>query len=322
MNGAFGCFMAGLVDYAGLFPPARLDMESAVGEYRNHGDQVAAWMLGRFIVPAGRLDEMVGALPTGFADRQPWELSVIVGGGGQPDVVLKELPAQLATIARIEAEHVGRLTAPALEMSLPLLASDALQVFLDDLKAVMTAGRSKGRQLFLEVPAALHGQDDPEYLAAIKGAGRSGLTVGAKFRCGGLTPEAFPPVERLAGLIAACARLDLPLKFTAGLHHPVRHQAEQPAVMMHGFLNVFGAGMLAGVGHGEDTLVACLDETDAAAFDFTAEGFRWRDHLVLTADVARLRSTRLMGFGSCSFNEPHDDLKELGLPVAGEGKST
>ena len=50
--------LAGLVDYAGLFPPAALDMEAAVAEYARRRRAPEAWMLGRFVAPAARLVEL------------------------------------------------------------------------------------------------------------------------------------------------------------------------------------------------------------------------------------------------------------------------
>ena len=83
---------------------------------------------------------------------------------------------------------------------------------------------------------------------------------------------------------------------------------------MHGFLNVFGAGILAHAsGAGLDVLTACVAETDPASFSFSNEGFTWRDHTVAAADLDRAREGFLAGFGSCSFNEPRDDLRNLGL---------
>ena len=84
--------------------------------------------------------------------------------------------------------------------------------------------------------------------------------------------------------------------------------------MMHGFLNVFGAGMLAhGLGADIEILTACVAETDPDAFTFSSEGFSWRDHLVPAAELDRAREGFLAGFGSCSFAEPRDDLRTLGL---------
>jgi hypothetical protein len=39
-----------------------------------------------------------------------------------------------------------------------------------------------------------------------------------------MTPDAVPSVERLADVLAGCAKRRLPLKATAGLHHPFRHR--------------------------------------------------------------------------------------------------
>ncbi len=69
MNQSFQHFMNGLVDYAGLFPPARLDMSSAVENYALYRSETLAWMLGRFICPAARLAEFADCLPDGFASH-------------------------------------------------------------------------------------------------------------------------------------------------------------------------------------------------------------------------------------------------------------
>ena len=50
--------LSGMVDYAGLFPPAQLPLEKAVREYAVHLGGAEAWMLGRFIIPAQRLEEL------------------------------------------------------------------------------------------------------------------------------------------------------------------------------------------------------------------------------------------------------------------------
>src|SRR5688500_1293567 len=42
----------GLIDYAGLFPPATLDMQAAVARYARYRAGERAWMLGRFVVPS------------------------------------------------------------------------------------------------------------------------------------------------------------------------------------------------------------------------------------------------------------------------------
>ncbi len=104
------------------------------------------------------------------------------------------------------------------------------------------------------------------------------------------------------------------MKFTAGLHHPMRHRNNEIDVMMHGFLNVFGAGLLA---HSHDLQIPDISliirETDPSAFGFDETGFAWQDLKVEIGAIRSLRSRYLCGFGSCSFDEPRDDLFGLGL---------
>jgi hypothetical protein len=58
MTEALRTLLAGLIDYAGLFPPADLDMPDAARNYAAYRAGPHAWALGRFIVPAVRLGEV------------------------------------------------------------------------------------------------------------------------------------------------------------------------------------------------------------------------------------------------------------------------
>ena len=108
--------------------------------------------------------------------------------------------------------------------------------------------------------------------------------VGArvKLRCGG---EFTPTVEQVALVIAACREASVPFKCTAGLHHAVRRGDE------HGFLNILAATTAP-----LPELESVLAEEDFAALDLS--------------DADR---ELFVGFGSCSWREPVDDLRELGL---------
>jgi hypothetical protein len=135
--------------------------------------------------------------------------------------------------------------------------------------------------------------------------------IGIKLRCGGTVAAAFPSVEQVAAVIAACARAGVAFKATAGLHHPVRSYRPEVETKMHGFLNVFGAALLACEHHLDETQIArILEEEDPAAFTFNQDGFRWRDRSLPTARIRELRE-RVTSFGSCSFDEPCQDLRDL-----------
>lgn len=142
-------------------------------------------------------------------------------------------------------------------------------------------------------------------------AGLSNAGAGAKLRCGGLTADAFPSVREVARFACACEEIGLPWKATAGLHHPVRHVDPGTGFHMHGFLNLLAAAAFAD--EGEEAVAAIVAEEDPVAFtaddrEFGLHGFR------ADADaVARMRSERLVAYGSCSFSEPVEDLTALGI---------
>ena len=134
----------------------------------------------------------------------------------------------------------------------------------------------------------------------------------AKIRTGGLTPDAFPSSSDIADFLRRCAAHGVAFKATAGLHHPVRcvrpltYAPDAPRDTMHGFVNVFMAAALL------SRAEAILGDDDPKAFAFDDDTASWRGHAVLTDDLTKLRDGFAISFGSCSFEEPVNDLKELG----------
>jgi len=57
---AIETLLAGLIDYAGLYPPASLDMRTAARNYVSYQNGPHAFALGRFIVDIARTDELRG----------------------------------------------------------------------------------------------------------------------------------------------------------------------------------------------------------------------------------------------------------------------
>ncbi|TMR91878.1 hypothetical protein EJK15_47710 [Nonomuraea basaltis] len=126
--------------------------------------------------------------------------------------------------------------------------------------------------------------------------------VGLKVRCGGLTADAFPPVEHLGVFIRFCVESDVPFKATAGLHHAVRHFDPSLGVDRHGFLNLVLA--VCEAVEGRDP-VPVLRATDVG-------------HLVRLAravpeETAKQARRLLVSYGSCSTSTPLEDLRTLGL---------
>lgn len=134
------------------------------------------------------------------------------------------------------------------------------------------------------------------------------LGAGAKVRCGGATPDMYPSPAQLAAFVVGCRDRGLAFKATAGLHHPIRDG------IVHGFLNLLGAAVLAHAdGAGEADLTAVLLEEDYNAFTLDDEAFGVRGKRFGAEAVAAARAQLVTGYGSCSFSEPVDDLRSLGL---------
>ena len=142
----------------------------------------------------------------------------------------------------------------------------------------------------------------------------------AKVRTGGITADLFPSVRDLGRFLEACAAAGVPFKATAGLHHAVRsvHQVtadpHSPAVMMHGFLNLFLAAVVArGRDAPADALESVLGEESPDAFVFDAAGVIVKGRRVASEEIVTARQSFALSFGSCSFDEPTSELKALAV---------
>ena len=290
--------LEGIVDYAGLFPPAKLSMADAVARYAETRTGDAAWMLGRFVVPAGRLSEFAEAAETflgASTEGGPWRISALAG---------PELAADFASIEAFNLAHCGRAVVDSVEIrasTAPALTSAASLV-------------PTGMAAYFEIAADTPDEELAVLLAAVKDA-----HARAKIRTGGVTADAFPPPASVARFLAACAAAGVPLKATAGLHHPIRaehrltYEPDAPSGVMFGFLNVFLAAAFLRAGVGRDEVEALLEETDAAAVKFDEAGAEWRGHRLSTDEIRHAREGFAASFGSCSFDEPVHDLKAMGL---------
>lgn len=282
--------LAGIVDYAGLFPPAGLDMSAAVRNYAQYRASDDAWMLGRFVVPAARLDDFARALdgiaPAGGA----WSVSALLGASITED---------LARIAAFESTHGARAVIDSLEAK----ASDVAGI--DRLAAEPLGTRS----VFVEIPVA--GEIDV-LVGAVAGAG-----LHAKIRTGGVTTDAFPSPEAVVRFIRACVGANVSFKATAGLHHPIRsryrltYESDAPVGTMFGFLNVFLAAAAVARAAPDADVLALLDETRAGAFAITEHGITWGELRFGGDELRAVRNRVALSFGSCSFREPVDELRAL-----------
>lgn len=299
---ARSALLAGLIDYAGLFPPESRDMKSAVDGYRD-ARALQYRMIDRFIVAERQLEELASHLED---ELEPWPLSVVMGRPfGDWSKGLAD-GARSLEVVKLAMRDSARFEIAEIRIPTELVGEPALGAILASARASL--GALFDTVLFEVAITENWSVDLPTQLRAIDEAG-----AGAKIRCGGETAGDFPSPEQVATFLAVCAEHGLVFKATAGLHHPFRHWDSDPGVHRHGFINVTGAAVLAhALGLGIPELTEVVAEEDAAAFELSDLVFRWRHRTATAAEVERARARFVLGYGSCSFTEPVADLVELG----------
>ncbi len=292
---ALHSLLSGLIDYAGLFPPAGLAMDAAVRNYNSYISGEHSWMLGRLIVPAVRLEEYADNVRNAGIDASAWSLSVLA------------TPADTAP--------VGRFNTGADESGAGGIGSiDTIEVKAPNAREIQDTAQVFGKnyQLYFETPP----ETWRSLLPAI-GVARAR----AKIRTGGEAAAAIPEESRVLEFLRIASERRVAFKATAGLHHPLRgmqrltYKPDSAEAVMHGFVNVFCAAVLLWQEPDLRQEAAwMLGERDADAITMDEMSMTWHNSgVTLTAEqIQQAREQFCISFGSCSFTEPIEDLRALG----------
>ena len=325
--------MNGLIDYAGLFPPADLPLNEAINEYCEQIKSENSAMLSRFIIPISKLDDLDDFVPL-FASIGPLRLSVLGGGGNNDDEYLNKINQNVADINRYREKHGDNIQIDVIECK--MATNTPSRSTMQEATTTLNKNGLTHYHEFTELPDVginySTSEDESswdeiivptvELISEIEGAG-------VKLRCGGIVKEAFPSVEQVAAMIQTCVLAKAPMKFTAGLHHPIRHFADEYDEFMHGFINTFGAGVFATTFPTPKNpqekyrmfilLSHMIDDQNAENFSFSDNSMSWKvgddRDTKFEIDGKKIESARkngMISYGSCSFQEPIDDLAQLG----------
>ncbi|MBW4487885.1 MAG: hypothetical protein KME12_08850 [Trichocoleus desertorum ATA4-8-CV12] len=288
MLAPINALFSAIVDYAGLFPPAQLSLQTAMANYVQYQASPHAWMLGRFILPASRLADFVTLLPT--FPCQKWPLSLIISD---------DVGAALEQVRSLNTSHQA-IAVQALEF--PPLTPDKIAAL--DLPLPV--------ETFFEIPLD---QDLTPYLALLRDQKAS-----AKIRTGGVTAAAFPSTIQLCEFIFACAQAQVSFKATAGLHHPLpgsyplTYEPESEVAAMPGFLNVaLASALVYWQKITAQEALSLLREKIANQFLLTDHAISWNQHQLSLLELTTARKQMFRSFGSCSFTEPIAGLREMQL---------
>jgi len=325
--------MNGLIDYAGLFPPADLPLNEAINEYCEQIKSENSAMLSRFIIPISKLDDLDDFVPL-FASIGPLRLSVLGGGGNTDDEYLSKINKNITDINNYREKHDGKIHIDMIECK--MATNSPSKNTMQEATTLLNENGLTHYHEFAELPnvGINYSTDEDEsswdevivptvkLISEMKGAG-------VKLRCGGVVKEAFPSVEQVAAMIQTCVLAKTPMKFTAGLHHPIRHFADEYDEFMHGFVNTFGAGIFATTfptpRNSQEKyrmfilLSHMIDDQNAENFSFSNDSMTWKvgddrgTQFEISADnIGEARKNSMISYGSCSFQEPIDDLTQLG----------
>jgi hypothetical protein len=318
MHASVRALLHEIVDYAGLFPPAKLPLAEALNNYLCYRKESPhRWMLGRFVCPTAQLGELL-ALAKAHPDGALLRLAALGAQRAQADQFLPAVQADLRAIDEFRQSFPRAID--TFEVAVPK------GVPIKNLPVARFLGLLLEADLdgFLEVPRTASWPNDLGDLVnqidrSTVAVGITTPILGLKLRCGGVTADAFPRDEDVALFIDRCNDPETsPLwKATAGLHHPRRHWDEALQVWHHGFLNVIGGALLARVNRlTDEALIPILADRECEHFRFAEDGFSWKNWMCTTKQIAGSRWWAT-SFGSCSFTEPVEDLIAMGLLDSG-----
>lgn len=313
----------GIFDYAGLFPPAALEFDAALKVSAEAPGRLARPRLvgADFVLDFPRLASLSSErlLERGFPKAKTVRIAVLGTAIDDPDPV--EAARQIEAIARFNEEGAFdpvRRRVVSYEIKLKL---DGFAVRDNAWIAVDRARRELGAlpvRLFVEPEwddAAW--KDRLDWFCGGLDSLNADPALGAVcLKLRGSGPTAISP-ERLSELIGFVNARSLPLKATAGLHHPLVEQERFANTM--GFLGLAAALRLQrSLGEevfSRDRVLACLRETNPAAFSFE-DGLAWTDFKMTAAQLEDAVLSHPFGIGSCSLEEPDADLTRLFPDIA------
>lgn len=301
---ALRALLSNVVDYAGLFPPATLHLDAALDNYAAYIRSAEAWMLGAFILPVAQFDAAAAHFGK-FDVEHPLRISALGSKAADGKAFADSLGGAAEAIRTFNDRLLEAVRVEQFEMPLP---NDINSDVIASLRSAFHGQRV--RTFWESTPDRAE-----EILRAFGEHNRTqgGQPLGFKLRTGGVTADAFPTAEQIACVLIAAATHGVPIKFTAGLHHPVRMFRDEVKTKMHGFLNVLGAAIFVLEDRWSvSQTVRMLEDENPASFSFANDVFVWHDQQIRAERIAAHRRV-VTSFGSCSFDEPRDDLRAMGV---------
>lgn len=306
---------AGIIDYAGLFPPAGLDVPKAVKEYAQLRRQAQGrWLTDKFVFPIfpdAKRDQLLSAFRAQEGGEQgvsPVALLVPPLKAPQDVPLILSTLERYGLVGRDSSLSEAKLEVLSLEFAVPDGFEDESRMEWDELRVFF------GRLASQDAPLPVYLEFDwrtwtLERAHAVKGLREIHPGIGVKLRTGGLTPDMVPPPSILSSVVDSLIVCQIPFKCTAGLHAALYEVSPRFGFEMHGFVNLLALTLAqmrrAKIDDCESILVA-QNHTSLDRVMTQVVGPNWLESL----PEAR---TFFQSFGSCSVLEPLESLQAHGF---------
>lgn len=312
-HSSLSALMNEVIDYAGIFPPGDLQLEEAINNYRSYLDDNDSWMLRSFVLPISKLKDLEKHMAL-FSNEKKVNLSLVVNKSKDAKEFEEVCNRNSEELSKFLGKYKDIANVESLEVPIP-----PVNISKEILKKVSELVSTYKAKAFCEMTEPL----SPDWITSM------GVTMdaikefnlenpdhqlGYKLRSGGVKAELFPSVEQVAATLIKSANDGIPIKFTAGLHHPVRMFRSEVGTRMHGFLNIFTAYIFQECYELDmEQVEAILSDENENNFEFSNGEIKWKNYKVDTKNINDIRNNLLFSFGSCSFDEPRQDLKNINI---------
>lgn len=316
-SASLSALMKGVIDYAGMFPPARLALIPAFENFLQYRVSAESWMLSRFVLPVDQIDALTAHFDAALRTASPSLRFTVLARASEPESFAVSLAEDAAKIAAFSAAYGDSVMVDSIEVRVPGTLDRS---GLETVRQCIARARStlKDTQTFFEIAPGTDWEEVQRAACEAIALSNQNADVpnGFKVRTGGTRAEEIPSAEKVAYAIVCARDAKIPMKFTAGLHQPFRHRDAALNTTVHGFVNVFAAGIMARL-HGLDWINTqrIVQDSDPSHFTFTDTALRWQDLTASPDEINNTRAQFVTTFGSCSFDEPRDELRALRLMI-------
>jgi hypothetical protein len=288
-------------DYSGIFPPANLSLEDAFNKTINFNKELKNkfWINSDLVLGYEKLDELLDIIKSKTNLDRHIKISVL-----SPNTIdnFEELFILIEKINNFQQNQKNLILIQSLETKITdnfLLLDNNTKDKLSYLGTNFSVSlepdlSNQNWQNRLENSINFISLNKSNLLLKIRGTGPTKIEN-----------------NKIAKVIKFASNANINLKATGGLHHPIIEKKLYENNL--GFLNLSLAIFFAKTFPdqiSEEFIFELLENDNCSSFDFS-NGIAYKHLNISLSEVQSIKSTYIFSIGSCSINEPDDDINRL-----------